>query len=132
MLFDAVATALSQVPVRTLTQVRMCATCIVGRIAWENAHKADMNQAMREAAVAAGIDPADPQAGQADFGPFLPEHLQPGQRAGIPGVNQAVTTVQGTDVCHLHIPGVQPGRAPLLVANAAMSPGMLGQLARTG
>jgi hypothetical protein len=129
MLFQAVAAALQQVPVRTITQERMCATCIVNRIAWENLHRAEMEQAMEAAAHAAGVQPGSQQAAQLDLAAFLPPGLRPGERGGLPGVSLAVTTWQGTECCPVHIPGVQAGRSPLLIANAAMSPAMLAQFA---
>jgi hypothetical protein len=130
MLYQALTAALSQVPVQTVSQQHMCATCIIGRIQWENTHRAEMEQAMTAAAEAAGVVPHSPEAGRIDFGPFLPEALRPGGTRGIPGVQQAVTTFQGAEACPLHVAqaaGVQPGRSPLLVANAAFSPAMLGQ-----
>ena len=132
-MYSAFAAVLSQVPVQAVTQQHLCATCLIGRIAWENSHRTQMEAAMTAAAQAAGIEPGSPQAGQLDLGPFLPEGLQPGQRNGIPAVTQAVTTFQGNEVCALHAAqgaGVQPGRSPLLVATATMNP--LGQLTGTG
>jgi hypothetical protein len=119
MLFQAFAAALSQIQVQTAQH--MCATCIVDRIRWENAHRPEM-----EAAIAAAGSP------QADLTPFLPEALRPGAPRGMPGVAQAVTTFQGAEVCPVHVAqaaGVQPGRSQLLIATATMNPGVLGQLA---
>jgi hypothetical protein len=113
MLFQALATALSQVQVQTVTQQHFCATCIIGRVMWENSHRADMEKAMTAAAQAAGA----------------------GERNGIPNVAQAVTTHQGADLCAMHLAqaaGIQPGRSQLLVATATMNPAMLGQLAGPG
>jgi len=129
MLFQAVAAALQQVPVRTITQERMCATCIVNRIAWENLHRAEMEQAMEAAANAAGVQPGSQQAAQLDLAAFLPPGLRPGERGGMPNVLQAATTFQGTGCCPMHIPGVQAARSPLVVATAGMSPAMLAQFA---
>ncbi len=131
MLFDAFATALSQVPVRTIAaQERLCATCLVQRIGWENAHRAEMEKAIAAALGAAGIQQDAPQAAQLNIAAFLPQHLQPGQQAGMPEVRQAATVFQGTEVCPMHIPGVQSaGRTPLLVATAGMSPAMAAQFA---
>ena len=126
--FQAVAAALSQVPVQ-VAQQHLCATCLAGRIGWEHAHRAQMEAAMTAAAHAAGVPPASPESTRIDFGPFLPEGLRAGQPNGIPEIGIAVTTCQGTEVCPLHIPGVQTGGAPLLVATATMNPAMLGQLA---
>lgn len=127
MLFQAVTAALSQVPVQAVTEQHMCATCIIERIAWENAHRAEM-----EAAIAAAAETPGPANPQPDLAPFLPEALRPGAPRGIPGVAQAVTTFQGAEMCPAHVAkaaGVQPGRSPLLLATAALSPAALGRLA---
>jgi hypothetical protein len=130
MLFSAFTAALSQVPVQVPQY--MCATCIANRIGWENAHRAEMEKAMADAAVAAGVPAGTPQAAQLDLAPFLPPQLRPGERTGIPDVRPKVTTAQGTDVCSMHIPGVQAGRPPLLVATAAMNPALTRQFTGTG
>jgi hypothetical protein len=127
-LVQALVTVYSQMPVQTVTQQHVCATCLTLRVNWEHAHRADMETAMQTAAEAAGVQPGSPQAAQVDFGPFLPPHLRPGEKNGIPPVSQAITTVQGTEVCPAHVPGVQAGRAPLLVATANIPAGTLGQL----
>jgi hypothetical protein len=130
MLVDAFANVLMQVPVQLAgQQQRLCATCLVQRIGWENLNRAEMEKAMDAAAQAAGVQPGTPQAAQLDFLPFLAPHLRPGERNGMPGVSPAVTTFQGTDSCPMHIPGVQAGRTPLLVATAGMSPAMAAQFA---
>lgn len=129
MLFQAFAAALQQVPVQAVIQQHVCCTCIINRIGWENAHRSEMEKAMEDAAHAAGVQPGTPQAAQLDLAVFLPEHLRPGGRAGMPDVRQAVTTFGGTEVCPMHIPGVQAGGSQLIRATAAMSPAMLGQLA---
>lgn len=129
MLFQAVTAALSQVQVQAVTQQHVCATCVAARIGWENLHRAEMEKAMEDAAHAAGVQPGTPQAAQLDLAAFLPPDLRPGGQGGMPDVRQAITTHQGTDSCPMHIPGVQAGRSPLLVANAAMSPAMLAQFA---
>lgn len=129
MLFQAVVAALQQVPVRTITQERLCATCIVNRIGWENLHHADMEKAMTAAAQAAGVQPGTMQAAQLDFTVFLPERLRPGQPKGMPDVRQAVTTFQGMETCPMHIPGIQAARSQLVVATATMSPRALAQFA---
>ena len=135
MLFQAVAGALQQVPVQAVIQQHMCATCIIARIAWENSHRAAMEAAMAAAAQAAGVDADSPQARRTDLTPFLPPHLRPGEKAGIPAIAQAITTHQGAELCAAHLAqaaGIQPGRSPLLVATATMNPAMLGQFAGTG
>jgi hypothetical protein len=122
----ALANVLSQVPIQAVTPQHMCATCLIQRVSWENAHRTDMKAAMDAAAHAAGVEPGSPEAARIDFGPFLPEPLRPGAANAIPQVGQAITAVQGTEVCPMHIPGVQAGRQPLLVAQGAISPAMLG------
>jgi hypothetical protein len=130
MLFQAMAAALSQV---ALTAQRPpCATCIIERIRWENANRDAMQKAMGAAAEAAGIEPVTPQASQLDLTAFLPPRLHPGKPGGMPGVSQSITAYQGTETCAPHLAqaaGVQPGRSPLLIATAAMSPAMAGQFA---
>jgi hypothetical protein len=125
MLFQAVAAALSQVPVQVTAQRPPCGPCIVQRIAWENAHKAAMDKA-----IAAASEAVTAQNPQPDLAPFLPEALRRGGRDGIPDVAQSITTFQGAEMCPLHVAqaaGVQPGRSPLLVATATMNPAMAGQ-----
>jgi hypothetical protein len=121
MLFQAMTAALSQAAVTV--QRPPCATCIIERIVWENAHRAEM-----EAAIAAAGSP------QADLTPFLPEALRPGAPRGMPGVAQGMTTFQGAEVCAPHLAqaaGIQPGRSQLMVATAMPSAALLGQLAGT-
>jgi len=130
MIFQAMAAALSQVQVTT--QQHLCATCIIARIGWENSHRADMEAAMMAAAEAAGAEPGSPQAGQLELTPFLPPDLRLGERNGMPGVAQAVTTFQGTEVCPAHLPGGHAARSPLLVATAGMSPAMAARFTGTG
>lgn len=127
---DALAATLPQLfageLARVLPQViqpRMCASCLAKRVAWEKANRVALETAMAAAQAAAR------QAGGAgneppDFAPYLPEGLRD---AGIPAVNLAVTTEQGTDKCAQHITGVQGGGAPLLVATANVPPGALTQ-----
>jgi hypothetical protein len=122
-IYSAFGAALSQFPVQAVTQQHMCATCIIQRIAWENAHKAAMDKA-----IAAAKEAAAPGGPQPDLAPFLPEALRPGGPDGIPDVAQAVTTFQGAEACPAHLAqaaGIQPGRSPLLVATATMNPAML-------
>jgi hypothetical protein len=116
VLFQAFGAALSQVQVQTVTQQHLCHLCLVERFGWESAHETEIKAAMKSAAEAAGFGPEDPRAQQLDFGPFLPEQLRPGAGASaIPAMNTAVTTVQGSDVCQWHVPGVQARRGKLLV-----------------
>jgi hypothetical protein len=124
MLFQAFTAALSQTAVQAVTQQHLCSACIIERIRWEGAHRAEM-----EAAVAAAGGP------QADLTPFLPADLLPGTPGGMPGLQQAVTTFQGSELCPAHVAqaaGIQPGRSPLMVATAMPSAALLGQLAGTG
>lgn len=135
MVAQGVAQALQQVPVRTR---RLCAKCLTVRIAWEAAHAVAMKQAVAAAAVAAGImppgadlDQSDPRLGQLEIGPYLPDHLRPGGPEGMPQIMDAITTAAGDEVCPMHLPGVpqQPGRRPLLIAPAGMTPAMAARLA---
>jgi hypothetical protein len=124
-LFSALTAALSQVPVQV--QRPLCATCIIQRIAWENTHRAAMDKA-----IALAAQTAVPGGPAPDLTPFLPEAMRPGAPDGMPGIGQSVTVFQGTETCPVHLAqaaGVQPGRSALLVASAAFSPAMLGQLA---
>ena len=112
----ALANVFSQVPVQAITRQHLCHLCLVERFGWESAHETEIRAAMKAAAEAAGFGPADPRAQQVDFGPFLPEPFRPGAGAtAIPQMNEAVTTVQGSDVCQWHVPGVQARRGKLLV-----------------
>lgn len=126
---QAIGGIVQQVLQQTSVQTRqhLCAQCIVTRMTWNLAHSAELAAALGAAAEAAGLNPDDPRAAQLDPAPFLPEHLQIGQREGIPQVRPAVTTVGGTEVCSEHIPN-RPGGQRLLVANAAFSPSMLAGL----
>jgi hypothetical protein len=75
--------------------------------------------------------PADsPGAAQLDVTGYLPPQLRPGTGPeGMPQIQQAVTTVQGTDVCPGHVPvppsGRPAARKGLIVANGALSPAMV-------
>jgi hypothetical protein len=126
IMFQAFAAALSQVQVQAVTPQHMCGTCLTARVGWEDTHRAGMEQAMTAAAVAAGVEPGSPEAGRIDFGPFLPEALRPGGRNGIPDVLQAITTIQGTDLCPRHVPGAA-GRPLLLAATANLGVAMPGR-----
>jgi hypothetical protein len=128
MLFQAMSAALSQAPA---PPQRMCATCIVQRIAWENAHRTAMDAAIAAACEATGVEPGSPDATRLDLAAFLPPALHPGQRGGMPGVAQALTTFQGTEMCPMHVAqagGVQPGSGPLIVACGSIPDGTLAQV----
>ncbi len=123
---QALASVLQQVPVQTRQHV--CCPCLLGRLNWEAAHEREMKAAIEAAAAFAGIGPEDPRRAQLDPAPFLPEHLQPGAGAqGMPPLTVAATTVGGTDVCPVHIPGRQGGKQ-LLLASGPLSQGMLASL----
>lgn len=127
MLFSAFGQALQRQPVTTVSaQQHLCHECLGARFAFERQHGEEIKVAMGLAAKAAGIEPGSPQASQVDFAPFLPERLQPGQASGIPAINPSITTVAGNEVCQWHIPGVQAGRRPLLVAPAGVNLASLG------
>jgi hypothetical protein len=109
---DALAPMLAQI-----TQPRMCAICLAKRIPWEKTNRAAVETAMAAAqAAAANGEPAD-------FALYLPERLR---AAGVPAVNLAVTTEQGTEKCAEHVSGVQGGGAPLLVATGALTQPAIG------
>jgi len=101
-----------------IAQPHMCGTCLARRIPWEKTNRTAVETAMAAAQTAAA------NGEPADFAQYLPERLR---AAGVPPVNLAVTTEQGTDKCAEHITGVQGGSAPLLVATANVPPGALGQ-----
>lgn len=102
----------------------LCAVCLPERLKWEAAHQAEISAAFQEAFEAAGVTADDPRAGSVDPTSHLPEHLRPGH-PGVPHPNPAVTTVQGTDVCAMHVPGAPAGRPPLLIAAGPLSAQML-------
>ena len=100
-------------------QPHMCATCLAQRIQWELAHPAEMQRlteavAAAQQAAAAGKQPPD-------LTDVMPD--------GMPQVQPSVTTVQGTECCAQHIPGLPGSRPPLLAVQGALSHAMLGQLA---
>lgn len=119
---------------QAMPRAHVCGPCLVARLTWENKHHATLKAAIAQAAEAAGIPEGDPRAMQIDPSPFIPEHLRPGAGPeGLPGVQPAITTIQGTDVCAQHVPGA-PGQAPgrtLLIAQGHLSPAMLTQLANS-
>lgn len=132
----AIAGMLSQLPqtlAMMLTQVaqaiprpRLCAQCLAARLPWEAAHLTEIKQAISQAAEAAGLPEGDPRRAQIDPAPHLPPHLRPGAASGMPPVNHAVTTVQGTELCSAHIPGAQ-GKRTLLIAQGTLNSSMLSQ-----
>ncbi len=100
---NGLAQVLQAVPLR---QHRMCAPCFVRLREWENAHKAQIIEAGSamvdavEADETASTNPVD----------YLSEQL----RAQIPGVQYAVTSVGGTEVCEQHVMADQPKPGLLL------------------
>lgn len=119
---QTLAAMLSQLAGRIPAQ-RLCAQCLAARLPWEAAHMTEIKEAMAAAAKAAGL----PEGSAADPAPFLPPHLRPGAASGMPPVNHAVTTVNGTELCTAHIPGAQ-GKRPLLIAQGALTSSMLAGL----
>lgn len=130
MLAQAFAHVLTQIPVKAITLQHICSGCFAVRVAWEQAHEAELTAARTMAAQAAGTDPADPQAAGLDFTPYLPPELAPGADGGLPEVRQAITTVQGTDVCPLHHPAMPQGgsKRPFLIVGAPLTAGMLAEV----
>jgi hypothetical protein len=126
---NAVAQVLQQVPVQ-VAQLK-CATCVLVRAQWANAHAADIKAAaerMEEAM--ASFPPDHPIRGQADVAAFLPPHLQPGAPQGVPPVQDGAVMTAGSVVCGQHIPGIPQaagGRREFLIANTALSPQMLAE-----
>jgi hypothetical protein len=126
--YSAFVQALSQVPVQVIARQPLCGTCLLLRITWEQNHRKPMEQAIADACQAAGIEPGSPQAGQLDLAAFLPPELRPGTPGGMPPVQERATTVNGSDLCPMHIPGVQSG--PHIMAVPALSGQALAQFAR--
>jgi hypothetical protein len=114
--------------VQAITKQPMCGTCLLLRITWEQRNRPAMEKAIADACAAAGVEHGSPQAGQLDLTVFLPPELRPGTPGGMPPVQEKSTTVNGNDVCPMHIPGVQSG--PLIVPVPALSGQALAQFAR--
>ena len=124
MLAQALASVLRQVPVQAITQQHLCAQCVLARMAWGASHDGDVRAAIGRAAQAAGISGDEAVTAQLDPAPFLPEEI----RNSMPPLQEAVTTVNGTDVCADHVPG-RPGGKTLLIAGGPLSPSALTALA---
>lgn len=124
---QALAGMLAQVA-RAIPDQHMCAQCVITRLTWETAHMAELKAAIQAARQAAGIPEGAPLPPGFDPAPFAPEHLRPGGAQGMPPVQPAITTVQGTEVCAAHIPG-QPGGRQLLIAHGSLSSSLLSQFA---
>jgi hypothetical protein len=123
---QVLAGVLQQVPVQTRQHV--CCPCLLARLNWEAAHEREMRAAIEAAANFAGLGEQDPRRAQLDPAPFLPEHLQPGAGTqGLPPLTVAATTVGGTDVCPLHIPG-RTGGKQLLLASGPLNSALLASL----
>lgn len=139
ILYDTFATALSQVPVRTVPQQLYCGPCFVRRVSWESAHEADLKAAIEAMSAAAeGMAPDDPQRGRLNPLMFLPPHLLPSGNPekpnpeAIPDPALAVVMINGTLYCGADAPGVtRPGDAakpPLLIAHGSIPDGALAQV----
>lgn len=133
---SAIAGMLAQFPqtltavlrqVQVQTRQHICAPCLLARIAWEAAHRAELEAAFAAAGKAYGLADGDPRAAQLDPGPHLRADLQPGGRLGIPPLTAAITTVGGTDFCSEHVPN-RPGAQKLLIAQGALTPSALAGL----
>ena len=111
----------------------LCAPCIAARITWETVHAAELNAAVEAARADFGLPADSPGLATLDISGYLPAPLQPGAGPqAMPQVQQAVTTVNGTDVCAGHVgpalPGQPAARKQLLVANGALSQAMVAGL----
>ena len=111
----AAVQALQAVPVN-----RICATCLHLRLTWNTRHKAEVDKALAAVMAELGTeDKTDPRLAQADFTPFMPEHLRPGAIDGPPQLFDSVTTVNGMDVCPQHHPS-----APQQASGLILMPGI--------
>lgn len=114
MLFQALASVLTQVPVHAVTQQLRCAGCMLARLEWHAAYRAECEEAERQFAA---LPPGDPRQGQAGFLEFLPEHLRPGAGPrGMPPVADGVVMLNGSVWCTEHIPGAAGRTGRLLIA----------------
>lgn len=124
---QAIGMMLGQV-VRAMPSQPVCATCLVNRIAWETTHRAETESAITRGREAHGIPEGAPLPPGFDPVPFLPPQLQPGGSQGIPPLTGAITIANGAATCSEHVPGRPTGRAPLLVAQGALSPSVMASL----
>jgi hypothetical protein len=122
---QALAAVLQQVQLQTRQHV--CAQCLLARIAWEAAHKAELEAAFAAAGAAFGLEAGDPRAAQLDPAPHLPASLRPGGPQGLPPLTAAITTVGGTEFCSGCVPN-RPGKQKLLIAQGALTPSALAGL----
>lgn len=107
----------------------VCAQCLIARLGWEAAHMTELKEAIATAREAHGLPEGAAFPPGFDPSPFLPAHLRPGTgTAGMPPVQPAITTVNGTEVCAGHIPG-QPGGRQLLIAHGSLNSSLLSQFA---
>jgi hypothetical protein len=107
-------------------QQRLCAPCLIARVQWENAHRPDLEKMI--AAVREAQETGQPLP-VADPSELLPEALRPGQPGGMPSVQPSATTVQGTEFCVQHLPGMPGSRPPLLIAQGALTSAAMSQMA---
>jgi hypothetical protein len=130
MLYQAVATALSQVPVTT--RHLPCTTCVLARLTWASDHSAEITAAEGALKAAAAEqeakDPADRV--QLDAMSFLPERLRPGGDQAAPALQDGTVLAGGTLYCLQHVPNApgQPGKRPFLIAQGALSSQMLAEI----
>jgi hypothetical protein len=123
------AEILAQIPqvITSTAPIRqMCARCLAERIAWEQAHRAEMEAAFGMACKHAGITREDPRAAGVDVSPFLPVRLHPasGGPEAMPQIQNAATIHQGNALCPGHLG--QPNGAPrLLAVTGSFTPAML-------
>jgi hypothetical protein len=148
MITQGVVQALQQVQALPVKPVgRLCATCLGQRIQWNTRHADAISRAQTLAMAQIGAtDPGDPRLQQIDIIPLLPEPLRPGGGPdALPVMFDAVTTIQGTDLCPQHHPAaagqaqpgkliVMPGISVHAAAHLAMTgqPGMPGAPAAAG
>jgi hypothetical protein len=136
MLFDAVASALSQVPIRTVPQQLYCGPCFTRRLNWERAHEADLKAAIEAMRAAAGdMAPDDPRRAQLNPLMFLRPELLPSMDPddphpdAIPDPAHAVTMISGTLYCGADAPGTgDAAKPPLLIAHGSIPAGALAQV----
>ena len=128
--------ALSQLPMAIGQAVaqsiprQLCAPCVIARLGWNHKHEAVIAEAsaryQQAAEEAAALGVPLQQAAEE----FFPERLRTGQPEEMPQLQPGITTVNGTLVCAVHVPGApgKPGGKALLIANAPLSSSMLAGL----
>jgi hypothetical protein len=125
LLYDAFATALSQVPVQAVTpQHFKCATCVTLRGQWGVKYDAELKAAQTAmAALLAQMAPDDLRRAQLNLLAFLPEEAQ----QAVPPINDGMVMTGGTVLCADHAPGTssQPGRKEFLIAHGPLTPSLI-------